>query len=63
MGAIGKKEFDFLNQIILILETGFQLSQYNYDIALRLIRFYSFVGNFERMYEIYKTLDIKGKTY
>ena len=57
---LNKKEFNFLLKIIIVLESGYKLSPYNFDIALRLITYYSFIGNFERMLEIYKTLDIKG---
>lgn len=57
---IEKKEFEFLLKILAVLETGFFLSKYNFDIAIRLMKYYSLVGNLDRFIEIYRTLDIKG---
>lgn len=39
---------------------GLRLSPYNFDYSMRLMIYYSYLGNFDRILEIHRALDIKG---
>eukprot|EP00825_Cyclidium_porcatum_P016731 TRINITY_DN1965_c0_g2_i1.p1 TRINITY_DN1965_c0_g2~~TRINITY_DN1965_c0_g2_i1.p1 ORF type:complete len:511 (-),score=97.64 TRINITY_DN1965_c0_g2_i1:367-1899(-) len=49
--------------ITIILEIGLQKSPYNFDIQIRLIILYQMIGNFERMFKIFMTMDVKSVQY